>query len=279
MEKSIVKTGKLSISPRHFSLRLTLSAFFVAVGLALYFAKLINIAGVCLIFAGIFWNFFTTINTLVSFIMSIVVGVIYALFAVNEGLYVNAFLYTMFYIGMQMSMWLLYTGQGSEGIIEYRSLRGLHIYRLVLAFLLSVMICFAMAVVTPGEKFLFFDVAVACALGLSAYLESLRYREYFVVRPIALALAIALFAYIAATRGASTGVIAILVLYSSYLVLDIVKIVGYALEKQDTAVVDRQRQQMELGKEKLGQRIEEYNSLEKQKEEDKQKQGKTKLKA
>ncbi len=67
------------------------------------------------------------------------------------------------------------------------------------------------------------DAVCASLLALSAYLHSRNFREYYVIRPIALVLTIAMFAYIVSIGMASSVTISLLLLYVIYFVLDAVE--------------------------------------------------------
>jgi len=112
-----------------------------------------------------------------------------------------------------------------------------------------------------NEILLFFDAFSACMLGLSAFLQSYMYREYYSVRIVAVILSIILWCLALKTLIFSMNAIGIIILYSMYLIVDILSVISWArasvpFDKDFVEEID------EKSRKKLVQeKVEEYNKL------------------
>ena len=216
---------KLSgVSQSQYIIRLVIVSLFCAFALALYFLGNVSFLCVLLIFFGALWNFFVPINTYISFVFCLVVCLIYSMFAIEEGLYASAILYFFVYVFMQCTVWVLYSDENTK--IENKQLSQNASYYAICAIIVGFTICFAISLIQEKHVLPFFDAMTACMLGLSAFLQSFKYREYFIIRPIALVLAILLWFFIGYRNGFDGISISILLMYSMYLLLDLI-FIGY----------------------------------------------------
>jgi len=221
----VFKNNEAKSSKAYYNLlniRIMVSCLFLLAGLTLYLLNYINFPALCLLLAGAIWNFFVNINSFLAFMLSFVVGILYALFAVIDGLYINALLYTAFYIPLQFVVWIQNIGATDMVVNENKKLKGRSIYFIVLAVVLCFVCGFAISISSQYTILPVLDTVVACGLGLSAYLQSFKYREYYFVRFIAVALAVVLWVSVIGINGLSIGSITMILLYLMYFVLDVI---------------------------------------------------------
>ncbi len=241
-----------------FFFRLIVSCVCLAVAFSLYFSGLINFAGVMLIIMGALWNFFVDINSLWAFLLSLGVGAIYSMFAVIEGLYINAILYMFFYIPLQFYIWIRYAGRKDMSIKRNRGLSPSQVYYYVIGFILVCACTFAISLNFETQTLNLFDAVSACLLGTCACLQTFMYREYYFVRPVALIVALELWIFAIVENGLSMGAVAMLVLYTMYLIID-------AYTMYFWLGLTKRKEKQKLGniveEGVLLQKLEEYNNL------------------
>ena len=213
----------MEISPRHFMIRLVTISMFIAIALTMYFLGFINFACVMLITLGALWNFFVPINTYVSFVFCLVVCFMYSSFAIVEGLYANAILYFLVYVVLQYLVWVLFSDDNTN--IEDKQLSGNSSYFVICFIIIGFALAFAISIHTSKHILPLFDALSASMLGLSAFLQSFKYREYFVIRPIALILSIILWFFTGYENGFDGYSLTVMLMYIMYLVLDMIFIV------------------------------------------------------
>ncbi len=226
-----------------FVCKLIVASIFAVFAIMLYLLNVINIPALCLIFAGVLWNFFVDINTFLAFLLALVVGVIYAMFSIIDGLYINALLYTIYYIPLQFIVWIMNLNSKDMSIRKDKKLSKNSIYYICVLCIFSVVACFAFALLQQYQILPLFDAVTATMLGLCAFLQSLMFREYYIVKPIALVLALSLWIYVGAINGWTIGALTIIMLYAMYLVLDIITMVFWlktipAVDKERLEVLD-----------------------------------------
>jgi len=247
------------VSPILFNLRLIVTSVFCLIALTLYLLNYLHFPVLCLIVFGAIWNFFVDINTFLAFLLSLIVGVLFSMLAIIDGLYVNAMLYIFFYIPLQFVTWLVNPKEKDMSIKKDKKLSGDNIYYISIIMILTFAICFAIVININHEIFHVLDTIVACMLGLSAFLQSYMYREFYVVRIASLVLSIVLWAFVLYTNVFSMGAIGIILLYSMYLILDILAYVFWiksslSYDKEAVEEIDQK------GNKKLIQeKVEEYN--------------------
>ncbi len=216
------KTKLFDISPKQYLMRLVIVCMFCAFALTLYFLGVINFACVLLIVCGGLWNLFVPINTFASFAFCLVVCSLYALFAIGEGLYSNAILYFVVYVFLQYVVWVLYSENDMAINDKQLSVNTSYLVTCVLA--ISLALSFAISIVQGNQILPLLDAVTACMLGLSAFLQSFKYREYFIIRPIALIFAILLWIFTGYINGYGGANVTAIVMYVMYLVLDMLTI-------------------------------------------------------
>ncbi len=249
------------MSPKLFNYKLYATSFFCLLALTLYLLNFLHFPALCLILFGALWNFFVDINTFLAFVLSILVGLLFSMLAIIDGLYVNAILYTLYYIPLQFIVWITNPKERDMSIKKDKKLSLNTIYYICIVFVLAFSVGFAIAININNEILLLFDAIAACMLGLSAFLQSYMYREYYVVRIVAVAMSIILWAVVYNVHVFSMGAIGMIILYSMYLVVDILSYIFWikSSEAYDKEAVE---ELSEDGKKKLvQQKVEEYNKL------------------
>ncbi|MBR2908996.1 MAG: nicotinamide mononucleotide transporter [Clostridia bacterium] len=214
-EKRIIAMPKLLNS------RLIITCIFSVIALTLYIAGFFNFPALCLIVAGALWNFFADINSCFAFILSLVVGLLYGMFAYMEGMYMNAILYTAFYIPMQFITWITNLDNKDMSIKnDKRLFKKGFVYEYVA--MLLVLVCLAvLCYFNPFMTLSVLDAVTACLLGFSAMLQSYMFREYYYIRPFAVLSAILLWVAVILINGFSMICFVMIILYLMYLTNDL----------------------------------------------------------
>lgn len=213
----------IAMSPEKlFLVKLMLSCFSLAVAITLYLIGLINFVCLIMVLAGVLWNFFAKINSFVGFGLCHVTCFICGLECISIGLYSHAILYLIFYIALELFV-LVLNLKGNTVFVRYKNLSPTDSYYIVLSILLFAVCGFSISLCQNNMIVPAIDAVCASLLALSAYLHSRNFREYYVIRPIALVLTIAMFAYIVSIGMASSVTISLLLLYVIYFVLDAVE--------------------------------------------------------
>jgi len=244
-----------------FMCRFIVTTLFALAGLTLYLLNFINFPAFALIILGALWNFFVDINSILAFLLCLAVCLIYSMFAIINGVYISAFLYIFFYVPMQFTVCVVYGKEKDMSIKKDKKLGAEASYYICIIMVLAFMVLFAIALNEEYQILPFLDALVACLLGLSAYLQSFMFREYYWVRFVALALAIVLWIMVAITIGVSVGALAMILLYLMYLILDIISMVFWfktneVYDKEAVEEIDE-----EGNKSLVKEKVEEYNEL------------------
>ena len=109
--------------------------------------------------------------------------------------------------------------------------------------MLAFAVGFAIAITIDNQILLLFDTISACMLGLAAFLQSYRYREFYIVRIVSVAMSIVLWSVVFDIRVFSMIAIGMILLYTMYLFVDIISYIywlktsvpfdNYAIEEVD----------------------------------------------
>lgn len=222
---SLYEKNKQRMSSRMFLTKLFVSLLFSFVALYLNLLGFINFACLLLIVFGAFWNFFVDINTYLALVLCLLVSVIYGMFSAAEGFYVNAILYVMAYIPMQFITWITNIDNKDMSIEKDKKLDGNAIFYVSLFIFFFFSLGFMFALSHEYELLAIFDTVTACLLCLSAFFQSFMYREYYIIRPIAIISAIILWSFAIVLNGFSAVSLTMVILYSMYLIMDIANII------------------------------------------------------
>lgn len=222
---SLFEQNKKKMSSRMFLTKLFVSLLFSFVALYLNLLGLINFGCFLLIIFGAFWNFFVDINTYWALVLCLLVSFIYSIFAAAEGFYVNAILYVMVYIPMQFITWITNIDNKDMSIEKDKRLDGNAIFYVCLFVFFFFSLGFMFAMSHEFELLAILDTVTACLLCLSAFFQSFMYREYYIIRPIAVLSAIILWSFAIVLNGLSAVSLTLVILYSMYLIMDIANII------------------------------------------------------
>ena len=220
-----------------FLTKLFVSLFFSFVALYLNLLGYINIACFFLIIFGAYWNFFVDINTFWSLLLCLLVCFLYSMFAAAEGLFVNAILYVMLYIPLQFVTWIVNIENKDMSIEKDKKMDGTAIFYVCLFFFFFFSLGFMFAMSHEFQILAVMDTFTACLLSLSAFFQSFMYREYYIIRPVAVLSAIILWVLVLILNGVTMVPITMIILYAMYLVMDIANIVYWI---KTVPVVDKE---------------------------------------
>ncbi len=206
-------------SEKYKLFKILLFSCFSAAGLFFVFIELCNIAEFLLLELGLIWNIYSKLDNKISIFLGVCVGLLYFFFASNFALYSNCLVYIACYIPLQL---IATTKDYSEGnfiqikkkITDYNRI-------LFFMFMIALFIFFWLFDASSGADFVVFDALTATLLVCSAILRNERYAEYYVFRIVALASSILLWILVIMEYG-SLGTLAIILMYSAYLIYDVV---------------------------------------------------------
>lgn len=212
--------AKITLSPEKlFLVKLMIFCLLSAFALTLCFLNIVSIPCFIMIIAGGLWNFFGKINSYFGFSLCLITSIIAGLLCISIGLYSNAILHLFFYIILQLFV-LILNMKGNTIFVRYKRLNPRESYFVSLVFLLFAVSGFAISLCQNNMIIPAIDSVSATLLALSAYLHSRNFKEYYVIRPIALIMEIGMFVYLLAIGVVTSSVIAFVFLYSMYFVLD-----------------------------------------------------------
>lgn len=199
--------------------KLILTSIVSVFGLFCWLAGFCNPAMLLLLEFGMIWNFYVKLDNKISVIFCIIVSSIYFVIACNFRLYANAIVYIGFYIPFQMfALTKTYYGGSFIQIKKDMNDQSQIIFIVSTVFVSVVFYMFDLGL---GARFCIIDACAAGCLIASAILRNERYNDYYFVRPVALILSIALWIVVAVECQNFDAVI-VAVMYSSYLVFDVV---------------------------------------------------------
>ncbi len=225
--------------------KVLLFSCFSAIGLFLVFAEFCSVAAFILLELGMFWNIYSNLENKVSILFSVAVAIIYFYFAIHAKLYANALIYIAAYIPLQMMAVSKDYSEGSfvqikKKINDYNKI-------LFIMFFVGILIVFTLFNYGVNGRLTIYDGLSASLLVCSAVLRNERYFEYYVFRIFALVMSIIVWLLVY-VRYATDGSIAILCMYLSYLIFDVVTffyqnktyINQYMLEKERVKKLEEQ---------------------------------------
>ncbi len=245
-------------SDKFFMFKVFISAIFLALAIFLYLIGKDTLIGVIVLFAGIVWNLFIPLNNFYSFVMSIIMGIVYALVCYGLGLVANAFLYLAYYVPMQ---YLACQNKGDTYILQNKILnRNQSIFVLVYYVLFFVGI-YTFSSSIHNSWLCLLDSLSATLLAISAFTRNLRIKNYYKVRISAVSVSVFMWALIASGTALYPGSVCILLMYVLYLIHDIATLI---YEKQNYTTVELEeiaKKKAEKDKIKAEQKKQEYHKI------------------
>lgn len=198
--------------------KVVLSACMLALSIFMYLIGQDTLIGVVVLFVGIAWNLYTPLNNFYSLVLSIVMGVVYALACYGLGLVANAFLYLVYYVPMQV---MACQNKGETFILKDKGLtKSQSLFALVYYVLFFVGI-YVFSKSVNNSWLCFIDSAAATLLAISAFARNLRIKDYYKIRLVALAVSILMWALIVSGSVVYPGAVGILIMYVLYFVHDL----------------------------------------------------------
>lgn len=215
--------SNIALSPEKlFMTKLMLLCISLAFATTLYFIGTINFVCLIMVYAGGLWNFFAKINSFAGLFLCFLTSVICGLQCISVGLYSHSILYFVFYIALELVVFVM-NMKGNTLLVRYKNISPNESYFVVMAIFLFCVSGFAVSLCQNNMIVPAIDAVCSSLLALSAYLHSRNFREYYVVRPIALAVTIAMFSYLISINIATSATISMLVMYVMYFALDAIE--------------------------------------------------------
>lgn len=222
MKKQMIK---IATSPEQlFMVKLVLLCLSLSVATTLYLIGIIDFACLLLVYFGGVWNYFAKINSYFGFGLCVLTSVFFGLECISVGLYAHSILYFVFYLALGFVVFLLNL-KGNTIFVRYKKLSNKESYIIIALFCVLFVAGFAGALLSHNMLVPAMDIVCSSMLALSAYLHSRNYREYYVVRPIALVATILMFAYLIAINIINSAIITMLLIYIMYFLLNIVELI------------------------------------------------------
>ena len=206
-------------SEKYKLFKIMLFSIISALGLFCVFAGFCGAVEFVLLELGMLWNIYSNIDKKISIFLCVFVTVLYFYFAVNVELYSNGLIYIATYIPLQMMAVSKDYSEGSfvqikKKITDYNKI-------LFVMFFVALFVILSLFNFGVNGKYSIFDGLSASLLVCSAVLRNERYFEYYVFRIFALISSVLLWIMMAVETGV-VGTLAIVFMYASYLIFDVV---------------------------------------------------------
>lgn len=206
-------------SEKYKLFKVMLVSCFSALGLFLVFSGVCSWTVFALLEVGMIWNVYSNIKDNISFFLCIFVAVFYFYFAVQMKVYANGLIYIAAYIPLQMMAISKDYSEGSfvqikKKITDYNKV-------LFVMFFVALFVTLSLFNFGVAGRYSIYDGLSASLLVCSAVLRNERYFEYYVFRIFALVMTISLW-IILLVRYGNYELIAIVLMYGSYLIFDVV---------------------------------------------------------
>ncbi len=245
-------------SEKYKLFKLLLISTFSTIGLFLVFIGVCNIAEFLLLELGMIWNFYSGLGKQSSVVFSVAVSLLYFLFCLNFKLYANGIVYLACYIPLQL---IAVSKDYSEGdyvqIKKYMSDYNKILFAIMFLF---ITICLCLVDLNFGSTFALYDGIVGGILICSAILRNERYFEYYIFRIFGLVLSIAFWILIIVEYG-TVGMIAIVLMYVSYLIFDVVNLCVQEKTYVNQYMIQQQLYQKEEDGKLIKQKLKSYKKL------------------
>lgn len=241
--------------------KVVLSAVFLALAIFMFLLGQETLIGVLVLFVGIAWNLYTPLNNFYGLVLSVIMGVMYAIMCYGLGLVANAFLYLVYYVPMQF---VACQNRGDTFILQNKTLnKSQSLFVLVYYVLFFVGIYVFSKSIGNGWVCLL-DSASATLLAVSAFARNQRIKGYYKIRLIALGVSIFMWALIVSGSALYPGAVSALLMYVLYFIYDAVM---YFYEKNSYNSVELEETEAkkeELAKQRAQKKKMEYEKLQKQ---------------
>lgn len=224
--------GEIITAQKQFKIRSTefvVTLISLAVGVALFCFDLTSLLGLSIILFGALWNFFTESNRFFACIMAFFMCVVYGFIAGSMKVFGHAFLHLMFYLPTQLIYY--YESDKKDNSIS-------HTKTLSQAGYIGTVVCgwlmaFGLGIVLykVGDSYYIMDALSTTLLIVSVFLANGKYKEYYLVRIVALVFAVATWTYIGIKTNFTTDASVFILLFIMYTVMDIIKCIRWKKSK------------------------------------------------
>ena len=245
-------------SDRFKLFKLMLTSIISAFGLFFTISGMCNIYGFILLEIGMLWNFYTKLNKFSALVLSVIVAMLYFIFAAEFAVYANGLIYFGCYLTLQL---IASTKNYDEGDFIQIKKKITDFNKVLLVIFFSCVFIFLFLFdTTTGSRFIVLDSLSAALLVCSALLRNERYVEYYVFRFFALATSITLWIIVWVEYN-SALVIPILLMYFSYLIFDAVScITQYKTYKNEYMLQVEKYEEMQR-QNKIAEKEQEYAKI------------------
>lgn len=197
--------------------KVVLSAVFLSLAIFMFLLGQETLIGVLVLFVGIAWNLYTPLNNFYSLVLSIIMGVMYALMCYGLGLVANAFLYLVYYVPMQF---MACQNKGDTFILQNKMLN-----KTQSVFVLAYYVLFFAGIYVFSKSIgngwvCLLDSASATLLAISAFARNQRIKGYYKIRLVALGVSIFMWALIVSGSALYPGAVSALLMYVLYFIYD-----------------------------------------------------------
>lgn len=227
-------------------IKVFICSLFFAISLFLVLSKQESAVGLFLLTAGIIWNMVVPLNSIASLVMSVIVGILYAVICFPLGMTANAFLYLAYYVPMQFAATNI---EGDTFIVKNSKFSDKQSLLILFYYVLFFISLYFLSSSSGSTLICIFDALSATLLAVSAFARNYRLGSYYKIRIVALVSSIVVWALFASSSTLYAGTRSVLVMYVMYLVFEICQIV---YEKNHyfsiSEEIERQEKQKKLDK-------------------------------
>lgn len=198
--------------------KILIAGIFLALSIFITLLGYDRIIGVLILMVGIVWNLFMPLNNFYSLILSVVMGILYAVVCVSIGLVANAFLYLAYYVPLQF---IACKNLGETFILKKKEFTNSESVFVLGYYILFFIGLYVFSSNLQNTLMCFVDSLTATLLAVSAFARNLRVGIYYHIRFIALGASIVMWALIVSGSVIFVGSWSILLMYIMYLCHDI----------------------------------------------------------
>ena len=206
-------------SDRLLYIKVLIAGIFLALSIFITLLGYDRIIGVLIIMVGIVWNLFLPLNNYYSLVMSVIMGILYAVVCVSIGLVANAFLYLAYYVPLQ---YLACKNSGDTFILKKKEFTDKESIFVLGYYILFFIGLYVFSSNLQNTLMCFVDALTATLLAVSALARNVRVGVYYKIRLIALGSSIIMWTLIVSGSVIFVGAWSILLMYIMYACHDVV---------------------------------------------------------
>lgn len=217
------------------------TTLFLCIGLVFFLLGLEPFWTLPILLFGALWNYFTNSNRLFACIFAFAVCVPYSLYAIQSGLYGQAFLHLILYIPTQLMFY--YQERNNEDLeIKREKHLDTNSYILLIVFALFLLFSVSAALYTiEGQLFFWLDALTVMLLAVSVFLVNGKFREYWIQRLIAVASGFALWIVVGVNYNWSDGSMMFALLFAMYFVVDLYRAIVWYKENYGMTYINEKK--------------------------------------